>query len=236
MKTTIFKAGLRGHADHGWLNSYHTFSFAEYHDPERVRFGLLRVVNDDLVSPGEGFGTHPHDNMEIVSIPLNGALAHKDSTGTEKVINTGDVQIMSAGSGLYHSEYNASKTEPVSFLQIWVFPKERDITPRYEQKSFDKAERQNKLQTVVSPAKDDGALWINQDAWFSLANLEKGQSIDYTLNNKASGVFIFLLEGNAEAVGEKLEKRDAVGVTGADKVNITANDNSEILVIEVPMN
>ncbi len=236
MKTTIFKAGSRGHADHGWLNSYHTFSFAEYHDPERVRFGLLRVVNDDLVSPGQGFGTHPHDNMEIVSIPLQGALAHKDSTGTEKVINTGDVQIMSAGSGLYHSEYNASKTEPVSFLQIWVFPKERDITPRYEQKSFDKAERQNKLQTVVSPVKDDGALWINQVAWFSLANLEKGQSIDYTLNNKASGVFIFLLEGNAEAVGEKLEKRDAVGVTGADSIKINANENSEILVIEVPMN
>ena len=236
MKTTLFKSGSRGHADHGWLNSYHTFSFAEYHDPERVRFGLLRVVNDDLVSPGEGFGTHPHDNMEIVSIPLQGALAHKDSTGTEKVINTGDVQIMSAGSGLYHSEYNASKTEPVSFLQIWVFPKERDITPRYEQKSFDKAERQNKLQTVVSPVKDDGALWINQVAWFSLANLEKGQSIDYTLNNKASGVFIFLLEGNAEAVGEKLEKRDAVGVTGADSIKINANENSEILVIEVPMN
>ncbi|MBE2216850.1 MAG: pirin family protein [Ignavibacteria bacterium] len=236
MKTTLFKSGSRGHADHGWLNSYHTFSFAEYHDPERVRFGLLRVVNDDLVSPGEGFGTHPHDNMEIVSIPLKGALAHKDSTGNEKVINTGDVQIMSAGSGLYHSEYNASKTEPVSFLQIWIFPKEKDITPRYEQKTFNPAARQNKLQTVVSPVKDDGALWINQDAWFSLANLEKGQSIDYTLNNKASGVFIFLLEGNAEAVGEKLEKRDAVGVTGTEKIEITANDNSEILVIEVPMN
>lgn len=236
MKTTIFKAGSRGHADHGWLKSYHTFSFAEYHDPERVRFGLLRVVNDDLVSPGEGFGTHPHDNMEIVSIPLKGALAHKDSTGTEKVINTGDVQIMSAGSGLNHSEYNASKTEPVSFLQIWVFPKERDITPRYEQKSFDKAERQNKLQTVVSPAKDDGALWINQDAWFSLANLEKGKSLEYTLNNKAGCVFVFLLEGKAAVAGESLERRDAIGVTGTDKVNITANENSEILVIEVPMN
>lgn len=236
MKTTLYKSASRGHADHGWLDSYHTFSFAEYHNPERVRFGLLRVVNDDLVAPGKGFGTHPHDNMEIVSIPLNGALAHKDSTGNEKVINTGDVQIMSAGSGLYHSEYNASKTEPVSFLQIWVFPKERDITPRYEQKSFDKAERQNKLQTVVSPAKDDGALWINQDAWFSLASLEKGKSLTYSLNNKANGVFIFLLEGNAETAGEMLEKRDAIGVTGTDKIEITANENSEILVIEVPMN
>ena len=236
MKTTIFKAGTRGHADHGWLNSYHTFSFAEYHDPERVRFGLLRVVNDDLVSPGEGFGTHPHDNMEIVSIPLKGALAHKDSTGTEKVINTGDVQIMSAGSGLNHSEYNASKTEPVSFLQIWVFPKERDIEPRYEQKTFNPAERQNKLQTVVSPSKDDGALWINQDAWFSLCDLEKGKSLDYTQHNKNSGVFIFLLEGNINTAEESLERRDAIGVTGADSIKITANDNSEILVIEVPMN
>ncbi len=236
MKTTIFKAGSRGHADHGWLNSYHTFSFAEYHDPERVRFGLLRVVNDDLVSPGQGFGTHPHDNMEIVSIPLKGALAHKDSTGNEKVIYTGDVQIMSAGSGLYHSEYNASKTEPVSFLQIWVFPKERDISPRYEQKTFDTAHRANKLQVVVSPAKDDGALWINQDAWFSLCDLEKGKSLDYTQNNKNSGVFIFLLEGNINTAGESLERRDAIGVTGADSINITANENSEILVIEVPMN
>ncbi len=236
MKTTLYKSGSRGHADHGWLDSYHTFSFAEYHNPERVRFGLLRVVNDDLVAPGKGFGTHPHDNMEIVSIPIKGALAHKDSTGNEKVINTGDVQIMSAGSGLYHSEYNASKSDPVSFLQIWVFPKERDITPRYEQKSFDKAERQNKLQTVVSPAKNDGALWINQDAWFSLASLEKGKSLTYSLNNKANGVFIFLLEGNAETAGEMLEKRDAIGVTGTDKIEITANENSEILVIEVPMN
>jgi len=236
MKTTLVKSASRGHADHGWLNSYHTFSFAEYHNPERVRFGMLRVVNDDLVSPGEGFGTHPHDNMEIVSIPLKGALAHKDSTGNEKVINTGDVQIMSAGSGLYHSEYNASKTEPVSFLQIWVFPKERDIEPRYEQKTFNPAQRQNKLQTVVSPAKDDGALWINQDAWFSLADLEKDKTLTYSLNSKAGGVFIFLLEGNADIAGESLAKRDAIGVSSTDSIEITANENSEILVIEVPMN
>jgi len=149
MKTTLHKSDTRGKADHGWLNSHHTFSFASYHNPERVRFGLLRVLNDDIVQPGEGFGTHPHDNMEIVSIPLKGSLAHKDSTGTEQVIKTGDVQIMSAGSGLYHSEYNASKKEDVNFLQIWVFPKERDIEPVYDQKTYNADDRKNKLQVVV---------------------------------------------------------------------------------------
>jgi hypothetical protein len=235
MKTTIHKADSRGLAEHGWLTSRHTFSFAGYHNPERMRFGLLRVLNDDIVQAGEGFGTHPHDNMEIVSIPLSGELAHKDSTGTKEVIKTGDVQIMSAGSGLTHSEFNNSQTEPVNFLQIWVFPKERDIKPRYEQKSFPREERINKIQTVVSPEKSEGSLWINQDAKFSLASPEKGKSLIYGAANPASGIYVFVIEGNIDAAGEKLGKRDAIGIEEADKVELTANEDSEILIIEVPM-
>jgi quercetin 2,3-dioxygenase len=240
MKTIVHRSDSRGNADHGWLKSRHTFSFAEYHDPERMRFGLLRVLNDDHVEAGMGFGTHPHDNMEIISIPLKGALAHKDSTGNEHVINTGDVQIMSAGSGLYHSEYNASKKDEVNFLQIWVFPKERDIEPRYEQKTFDAAERKNKFQTVVSPEKDNigrnnGALWINQDSYFSLANLDKGTAVTYNVKHKGNGLYIFVLEGSVEAAGEKLDRRDAAGVEETDSVEITAKENSELLLIEVPM-
>ena len=236
MKTTLHKADSRGKADHGWLNSHHTFSFASYHNPERVRFGLLRVLNDDIVQPGEGFGTHPHDNMEIISIPLKGALAHKDSTGNEHVINTGDVQIMSAGSGLYHSEYNASKKDEVNFLQIWIFPKERDIEPRYDQKTYNADERKNKFQIVVSPEKDNGSLWINQDAYFSLVNLEKGKDVSYNINKKGNSVYLFLLEGSITAAGEDLARRDGLGIEDTDEVTISANENSELLLIEVPMN
>lgn len=235
MKTTLHKANSRGNADHGWLNSHHTFSFASYYDPERVRYGLLRVLNDDIVQPGEGFSTHPHDNMEIISIPLKGALAHKDSTGSEHVINTGDVQIMSAGSGLYHSEYNASKKDEVNFLQIWIFPKERDIEPRYDQRSYNADERKNKFQQVASPEKDNTSLWINQDAYFSLVNLEKGKDISYNINKKGNSVYLFLIDGTITAAGEKLDKRDGLGIEDTDEVNISANENSELLVIEVPM-
>lgn len=235
MKTIVHKADSRGYADHGWLKSYHTFSFAGYHNPERVRFGLLRVLNDDIVEPGMGFGAHPHDNMEIVSIPLSGSLAHKDSTGSERVINTGDVQIMSAGSGLYHSEYNASKKDPVNFLQIWVFPKERDIEPGYDQKTFAVNERLNKFQIVVSPAGNDSALWINQDAYFSLAKLEKGNELEYDVKHKGNGAYLFVIEGDVIAAGENLAKRDAAGISETGSFNIKAESDSEILVIEVPM-
>lgn len=235
MKTIMHRSNTRGHAEHGWLDSHHTFSFASYHNPERVRFGLLRVLNDDIVQPGEGFGTHPHDNMEIVSIPLSGALAHKDSTGNEHVINTGDVQIMSAGSGLYHSEYNASQKEEVNFLQIWVFPKERDIQPRYDQKTFSKAERKNKFQAVVSPEKNSSSLWINQDSYFSLADIEAGKEITYNINKKGNGVYLFVISGSVEAAGTNLDKRDGIGIVDTDKITVSAKENSEILVIEVPM-
>lgn len=235
MRSVIHKADSRGLADHGWLNSRHSFSFASYHNPERVRFGLLRVLNDDIVQPGEGFGTHPHDNMEIISIPLNGALAHKDSTGNEHIINTGDVQIMSAGSGLYHSEYNASKKELVNFLQIWVFPKLHDIEPRYDQRTFSAHDRENKFLTVVSPERSADTLWINQDAYFSLGTIEKGKTVRYDIKNSGNGLYIFVIEGKVNAEGILLGRRDAAGLEDITTVNLTADKNSEVLLIDVPM-
>ncbi len=187
MKKTIHRADTRGHADHGWLNAHHSFSFANYYNPERIRFGTLRVLNDDIVQPGEGFGTHPHDNMEIVTIPLKGELAHKDNTGNKEVIRPGEVQIMSAGSGLTHSEFNNSKTDEINLLQIWVFPKEKNIKPRYGQKVFKPEDRKNKIKTVVSP-KDSDALWITQDSYFSLASLDKDKKVSYEIKTKGNGL------------------------------------------------
>lgn len=234
MNTVVHKADSRGFADHGWLRSRHTFSFAGYYNPDRVHFGALRVLNDDIVAGGKGFGTHPHDNMEIVSIPLYGDLEHKDSTGTGEVIRTGDVQIMSAGSGLRHSEFNHSKEEEVHFLQVWVFPKERDITPRYDQKSFNVEDRMNKFQTVVSP-QDDNALWINQDAHFSLANIDAGGTLTYEVKSPGNGVYFLVLNGDMEIADETLDTRDAVGVTDANEVIVKARSYAEVLAIEVPM-
>jgi len=236
MKTTLHKANTRGHANHGWLDSHHTFSFAGYHDPTRVNFGALRVLNDDIVTGGMGFGQHPHDNMEIVSIPLKGALEHGDNTGGRGIIKSGEVQIMSAGSGIAHSEKNASKTEAVNFLQIWVFPKERDIKPRYDQKVFASADRHNKLQAIISPEKDSDGLWINQDAWFVLGNFSKDFSTEYILNKNSNGVYAFVIEGDVTINGQKLNKRDGFGIWDTDKISITADTDAEILLIEVPMN
>lgn len=236
MKTVIHKAETRGHANHGWLNSYHTFSFAGYHDPSRVNFGALRVLNDDMVAGGRGFGQHPHDNMEIISIPLKGELEHGDNTGGHGIIKSGEVQIMSAGSGIAHSEKNASSTEAVNFLQIWVFPKVRNIQPRYDQKLFLAEERINKFQTVVSPVKDGNGLWINQDAWFSLSKLHSGFTTEYTLNNKTNGVYAFVIEGDVTINGQKLNKRDGLGVWDTDKLSIAADSEAEVLLMEVPMN
>lgn len=236
MKTLLHKANTRGHANHGWLNSYHTFSFAGYHDPTRVHFGALRVLNDDIVQGGMGFGQHPHDNMEIISIPLRGSLEHGDNTGGHGIITSGEVQIMSAGSGIAHSEKNASKTEEVNFLQVWVFPKERNIQPRYDQKLFPKEDRVNKFQTVVSPEKNNGSLWINQDAWFSLGNLTSGFSTEYTINKNTNGVYAFVIEGDVTINGQKLNRRDGLGVWDVDKFTISADSDAEILLMEVPMN
>jgi redox-sensitive bicupin YhaK (pirin superfamily) len=234
-KTILHKASTRGHADHGWLNSYHTFSFAEYHNPERVHFGALRVLNDDEVAPGMGFGTHPHHNMEIISIPLEGDLEHKDSMGTHAIIKKGDVQVMSAGSGISHSEYNKNKDKKVKFLQIWVFPDKMDVTPRYGQVTLDEADRHNKLQQIVSPDRDGAGTWINQQAWFHLGKLDKGTSATYKLKSDGNGVYAFLISGRTNINGTSLEARDGLGLIDVKQVDIRAEDNAEILLMEVPM-
>lgn len=235
MKTIFHPAEQRGFASRGWLKSYHSFSFSQFYDPEKMNFGLLRVLNDDDVEQGMGFGAHGHDNMEIVSIPLSGALKHNDSTGREAIIKQGDVQIMSAGSGIQHSEFNESETNPVKFLQIWVFPKEKDITPRYEQKSFIEEDKKNRFLTVVSPEKEGNNIWINQDAYFSLSNLDAGKTLSYKLNSENNGVYIFILDGKAKAADQDLNSRDALGVYETGEVEITAKEDVKILVIEVPM-
>lgn len=231
---TLHRAATRGHANHGWLNSYHTFSFASYHDPARVQFGALRVLNDDTVSGGNGFGAHPHANMEIVSIPLEGDLRHQDSTGRREVIRQGDVQIMSAGSGIQHSEVNANPDRPVKFLQIWVFPKAHNIAPRYEQKTFDPADRRNRFQAVVSPT-DAGAVGINQDAVFALGRLDAGTSAAYSVQFAGNGVYAFVLSGNVTIEGQPLGPRDGLGITDVANLTVQAADAAEVLLIEVPM-
>jgi redox-sensitive bicupin YhaK (pirin superfamily) len=235
MKTILFKAADRGTADYGWLKPNYYFSFAQYHDPAKVHFGLLRVLNDDFIAGGGAFPTHPHDNMEIITIPFSGAIKHKDSTGGEGTIKAGDIQIMSAGSGVQHSEANASATDPVTLFQVWIFPKERNIKPRYDQKTFDMAERVNQWQTVVSPIDADNALWINQDARFSLTNLAAGKTIDYATAFKNNGVFLVVINGSAEVNGQQLNKRDALGIAEMENFNVKAVEDAELLAIEIPM-
>jgi redox-sensitive bicupin YhaK (pirin superfamily) len=236
MKTEFQKASERGHADHGWLNTYHSFSFADFHNPEKVHFGMLRVLNDDTVAPGKGFGEHPHDNMEIVTIVLKGSLEHKDSMGNSSVIRAGEVQIMSAGTGITHSEFNASKTEEVQFLQIWVFPMERNIKPRYDQKFFQPDFRRNRFDCIVSPDGTNESMWINQDAYFSLGRYARGIHATYKVKKAGNGVYIFLISGKVSVVGKTLDERDAIALTETDKVSFVPATESEILVIEVPMN
>ena len=236
MKAILHKANTRGHANHGWLDSYHTFSFAGYHDPERVHFGALRVLNDDTVAGGMGFGTHPHDNMEIISIPTSGDLEHKDSMGNAQVIKQGDVQAMSAGTGIQHGEKNKNSDKPVKFFQIWVFPNKKNVEPRYDQKSFSDTDKHNKLLTVVSPiGTNDGGVQIHQDAWFSLGKLDKDLNTDYKLKNNKNGVYAFVIEGSVSINGEKLEKRDGLAISETDALKINADSNAEILLMEVPI-
>ncbi len=235
MKTVLHKAETRGHANHGWLNSYHSFSFGGYYEPTRVHFGMLRVLNDDSVAAGMGFGTHPHDNMEIISIPLSGDLKHRDSMGNETIIKQGDIQVMSAGTGISHSEMNANRDSEVKFLQIWVIPNKKNVQPRYGQITLDEMKMKNKLLQVLSPDENDEGVWIHQDAWFSMGNLEKGFSTEYKLKNNSNGVYAFVLEGNIIINGEQLNKRDALGVTEADVLAITAVDDAKLLLMEIPM-
>lgn len=233
---TIHRAETRGKADFGWLNSHHTFSFGHYYDPSRVHFGALRVLNDDIVSQGMGFGTHPHDNMEIISIPLEGDLEHQDSMGNKTVIKHGDVQVMSAGTGIQHSEYNKNKDQAVKFLQIWVFPKVRNVTPRYDQITLDVNDRVNKFQQILSPNADDEGVWIHQDAWFHLGKFDEGKSEKYSIKKEGNGVYAFILTGDVSINGEKLSSRDGMGIEGVKELTVEANTNAEILLMEVPMN
>ena len=235
MKKTLHKADTRGVADHGWLRSRHTFSFAGYQNPERMRFGLMRVINDDVVQPSMGFGTHPHENMEIISIPLTGKLRHEDSMGNVQEIVAGEVQIMSAGTGITHSEYNGSESEPVNFLQIWVLPEVRDIEPRYDQKLFSVDDRQGRLQNIVSPDRNDDGVWINQQTWFWLGDYKAGQSDTYTIRRPGNGVYFFVLEGTVIVAGEQLERRDGIGIESTESVEVEATEDCQLLVMDVPM-
>ncbi len=227
----IHQSETRGKANHGWLNSNHTFSFAGYYNPERMNFGALRVLNDDSVAPGMGFGTHPHSDMEIVSIPLSGSLQHKDSEGNFGVIKKGEIQLMTAGTGVAHSEFNASNSEDVKFLQIWVIPKKFGVKPRYEQKEFDF--KKNELTLVVSPDGRDGSVTINQDAFFTIANL-KNNEVTYERKLEGNGVYIFVLRGEIEIDGQRFGTRDGVGLENFSSVNLKSSD-AEVLMMEVPM-
>ena len=236
MKKIFHPASSRGAADHGWLKAKHSFSFANYYDSERVQFGALRVLNDDIIAPGMGFGTHPHDNMEIITIPLDGTLEHKDSMDNIGVIETDEIQVMSAGSGVYHSEYNKNKDQSVSLLQIWVFPNKKNVTPRYDQKNIKDLKKVNSFYPIVTPNQNGPGMWIHQDAWFHLGEFDKETRINYNINKKGNGVYAFLIEGSVQIDGESLEKRDALGIWDTEKFELLANQNSRVLLIEVPLN
>lgn len=232
----IHRAETRGHANHGWLNSYHTFSFAQYCNPERMHFGVLRVLNDDQVAPGMGFGTHPHDNMEIISIPLSGDLEHKDSMGNVAVIRQNDVQVMSAGTGIRHSEYNKNSDQEVKFLQIWVFSNKRNVTPRYDQLTFKPEDRENTWQQILSPNADDAGVWIHQDAWFHWGEWSAGKTADYKIKKNGNGVYAFVLSGSITIGDIKLNARDGMGIVDMSSIDIKADSDAFVLLMEVPMN
>lgn len=234
--TVLHKADTRGHADHGWLNAYHTFSFSSYYNSDRVQFGMLRVLNDDTVAAGMGFGKHPHDNMEIITIPLEGDLAHKDSMGNAETIKSGDIQVMSAGTGIQHSEFNPNQDQQTKLLQIWVFPKVRNVVPRYQQITLNPEDRKNKLQQILSPNPEDEGVWIYQDAWFHLGKFDKGVAATYQLKKEGNGLYVFVLRGNITVDGQELETRDGFGIWDFNELEIKATSDAEFLLMEVPMN
>jgi redox-sensitive bicupin YhaK (pirin superfamily) len=236
MKNTVLhKADTRGHADHGWLNAYHSFSFASWYNPDRVQFGMLRVLNDDTVAAGMGFGTHPHDNMEIITIPLEGDLAHKDSMGNTEVIKTGDVQVMSAGTGIQHSEFNPNADQSTKLFQIWVFPKYRNVTPRYQQITLDITEQKNNFAQILSPNAEDAGVWIYQDAWFFLADFDKGFTKTYSINKDGNGMYVFVISGTINVDGQELETRDGLGIREFNDLEFTATSDAKFLLMEIPM-
>ena len=236
MAQTVFhSADTRGPASHGWLESFHTFSFAKYYNPERMNFGALRVLNDDDIAGGRGFGEHPHDNMEIITIPFEGALKHEDSMGNEAVVHAGEIQVMSAGTGIYHKEFNASPDERVKLLQIWLFPNQRNVTPRYDQQSFDLDANINELVQILSPDADDAGVWIHQNAWFSLGKFTAEKELTYKIKGAGNGVYVFALKGTVTAGGQDLQERDAVGIWDTTEFNIKTAPGTQVLLMEVPM-
>lgn len=237
MKNTVLhKANTRGNANHGWLNAFHSFSFGSWYNPERVQFGTLRVLNDDTIAAGMGFGEHGHDNMEIITIPLEGDLAHKDSMGNAETIKTGDVQVMSAGTGIRHSEFNPNNDQHTKLFQIWLFPRTQNVTPRYQQITLDVTEQKNNFAQILSPDEDDAGVWIHQDAWFYLSAFDKDFSKKLNLKKEGNGFYIMNIEGEIEVNGEKLEKRDAIGIWSTNELKIKANQDSKFLIMEIPMN
>jgi redox-sensitive bicupin YhaK (pirin superfamily) len=236
MKTTILhKAATRGHADHGWLNAYHTFSFANYYDADREQFGVLRVLNDDTIAAGMGFGTHPHKNMEIITIPLEGDLAHKDSMGNESTIKTGDVQVMSAGTGIQHSEFNPNADKRTKLFQIWLFPRTQNVTPRYQQITLDTHQQKNNFAQILSPNPEDEGVWIHQEAWFFLADFDAGFTKNYNLRKAGNGLYLMVISGTITVDGQELETRDGLGITNFDTLEIKATTDAKFLIMEVPM-
>ncbi|MEA4975263.1 MAG: pirin family protein [Paludibacter sp.] len=235
MKTKLYPADSRGHADHGWLKTNHTFSFANYYNPERIHFGALRVLNDDWIAAGEGFGRHPHDNMEIITIPFTGAVLHQDSIGNKGVIKPGELQVMSAGSGIFHSEFNDSKVDPLTLFQIWIIPNKKNVTPRYDQITISDLAKKDEFYQILSPNTDDQGVWIHQDAWFNMADLSSGKELEYQLQRENSGVFVQLIEGSIEVAGNLLSGRDAIAFTETASVKIKAGSEARVLVMEVPM-
>lgn len=235
MKTVYHAAATRGNANHGWLNANHSFSFAQYYNPERMSFGALRVLNDDTIAPGRGFGTHPHDNMEIITIPLEGDLEHKDSMGNVGAINEGEIQVMSAGTGVYHSEYNKNSDKPINLLQLWVMPKLQNVAPRYDQKSVKELKKNNAFYQVLSPNVDDDGMWIHQDAWFHLGDFDQTTNTAYNIKKKGNGVYAFVIEGSFSVGDQTLNKRDALGVWETEVIDFVAQEHSKILLVEVPM-
>ena len=235
MNKVFFSADTRGHADHGWLNANYSFSFGNYFNRDRMNFGALRVLNDDTISPGKGFGSHPHENMEIITIPLKGDLEHKDSMGNSGIINEGEIQVMSAGSGIFHSEFNKNSDKSINLLQLWVLPKKQDVEPRYDQCSIEGLRKPNSFYMVLSPYPEDNVMWIHQDTWFHLGDFDKVTSIDYELKREGNGVYIFVIEGNFNVSNQKLNERDALGVWNTDIISFKAQPNSRVLLVEVPM-
>ncbi|MCX6284974.1 MAG: pirin family protein [Bacteroidetes bacterium] len=234
MKTIIHRGSSRGHSNYGWLDTHYTFSFANYYDQARVHFGALRVINDDVIDGGGGFDKHPHDNMEITTIVLEGTLEHKDSMGHTMQLRPGEVQVMTAGKGIFHSEYNADPKIPVKLFQIWVFPAEKNLTPRYDQKAFDPSERNGRWQRLVSPD-EAGALLLNQKTWFSRISLSADKNCTYSLHDKSHGAYVLIINGSADVVGTRLETRDGMGISEADEIDIKAVTDADILLMEVPM-